>query len=110
MIRASAVTRLSSFAGLPDWASFEHDIEVWWAYLDSLGVDETARQALFCLAQFSDEGYKKANAAISKLIKKTADQENVSNASALLHVMCKNARHEIDPQPEAKRWKPSSSW
>ena len=83
---------------LPDWATFDKDPVVWWQLLDSLGCDENSRQSLFCLSQFSDLGYEAANSAISKLIKKKADGERVDNASALLHTLCKNARHELDPR------------
>ena len=100
---------------LPDWATFEKSPRVWWELLDQLGCDRLSRRSLFCLAQFSDDGYEAANSALSKLVKKQADNEDISNASALLHTLCKNARHVLDPrfvggEPVCKKRRSDWEW
>jgi hypothetical protein len=82
----------------PAWATFEPNVEVWWALFDEHNVDDKARQSLFALAQLSPEGYQSANSLVSKLIKKVSDGDILGNASAFVHAGCKHARHELDPR------------
>ena len=55
---------------MPEWATFERDVTVWWSILNFWHVDDDAREALFALAQHSDQGYQAANELIGKLLKK----------------------------------------
>ena len=60
----------SSHDEIPDWATFQPSVEVWWELLDEYGVDTAARQGLFALAQTNFEA---ANDVIARLIKKKND-------------------------------------
>ena len=84
-------------SALPPWATFERDPKQWWELLDSYDCDDTSRQSLFLLAQLSDEEYVAANHLLSKLVKKTADGENIANPSAFIHKGAKNARQDLFP-------------
>ena len=101
---------------LPAWASFQPEISNWWQLLDEYQIDEAARQALFCLAQLSDQGYYHANSVIAKLIKKKADGIEISNPSGFVVSCVRNARlecggiwHTGKEQYSRKRHK-SESW
>ena len=80
-------------AEIPGWATFEPNVEVWYAFLNQLGCDEFAIQDLFALAQVSKSGRELANAVIHKLLKKLQDNEELRKPSAFVHVCVKNARH-----------------
>ena len=81
---------------LPDWATFDRDVEKWWELLDYYDVDEPGRASLFALAQHSDKGYEAANDLIGKLVKKWADNVAVRNPSGFIHSSVLNARHKLD--------------
>jgi hypothetical protein len=88
---------------LPDWASFEPNVENWWQLFDKLNVDESARMSLFVLAQHSEQGFKEANQITLKLIKKVNESTHISNASAFVFSSVINAYHAMGETP------PSSS-
>jgi hypothetical protein len=82
---------------LPEWATTEADVEVWWQSFDRWGVDTNARKALYALAQYSAAGYMKANAIVGKLIKKDTDADLPRNTSAFVHASVMHARNDMDP-------------
>jgi hypothetical protein len=82
---------------LPEWATTIADVEVWWQSFDRWGVDTNARKALYALAQYSADGYMKANAIVGKLIKKDTDADLPRNTSAFVHASVMHARNELDP-------------
>jgi hypothetical protein len=82
---------------LPDWATTDADVEVWWQSFDRWGVDTNARKALYALSQHSGTGYTKANAIVGKLIKKDTDADLPRNPSAFVHASVMHARNEMDP-------------
>jgi hypothetical protein len=82
---------------LPEWATTDNDVEVWWQSFDRWGVDTNARKALYSLAQYSGTGYMKANAIVGKLIKKDTDADLPRNTSAFVHASVMHARNEMDP-------------
>jgi hypothetical protein len=80
---------------IPAGKTLEFDIEHWDDTLTELGVDNTAQQELYLLAQFSQLGAKAANHVISKVLKKVADGDQVRNWSAFVHSCVKTARHDL---------------
>jgi hypothetical protein len=89
---------------LPDWATFERDVGVWWSIFDHWQIDDTARQSLFALAQHSDQGYEAANELVGKLVKKkNGNATFTTSASAFVFSSVLNARHDINPCGEGGR-------
>jgi hypothetical protein len=82
---------------IPEWATTTTDVEVWWQSFDRWEVDTNARKALYALAQYSVDGYQKANGIIGKLIKKDTDADLPRNTSAFVHSSVMHARNELDP-------------
>jgi len=80
---------------IPEWATFEPSVKVWWKWLDHLGVDTPAKQLLFALAQLPDGGYVAANNLISKLIKKVNDTNELNNPSAFVFNGVQDARRQM---------------
>ena len=92
----------------PEWATFDNDVKVWWELLDFFEVDEPARQSLFALAQYGEEGYYHANTLVSKMIKKRGDGRGFDNSSGFIHSSVLNARHSMasnyaDVKPRKRR-------
>ena len=55
---------VEEFDQLPEWATMDPDPTVWWKVMEDFGVDDIARQSVFCLAQLSDAGREAANGTI----------------------------------------------
>jgi hypothetical protein len=107
--RPSKKIRGADGVELQDWQSLDFSVEKWVATLRNFGVDDLAQKSLFLLAQLGDEGAKKANSVVAKLLKKAADGEQINNASAMVHSCCKSARHQIMPL-EVEHRKNYASW
>ena len=88
---------------LEEWQTLDFDVNHWVNTLVQFGVDQGAQKSLFLLAQLGEDGAWQANAIISKLLKKSADGEEIRNASAIVHTSCKAARHQLMPLEEGKR-------
>ena len=74
------------------WATFEWSPEAWSEFLIDSGVDRSARQELFLLAQLSKRA---GNDVIWKLIKKNSDGQFINNPSGFVHTACKNWMHKL---------------
>jgi hypothetical protein len=73
---------------IPDWATFEFSPKAWMKILESDGVDVTAQQELFLLAQID---HMSAAKVIGKFLKTKADGRTLDNPSAWLH---RNIKYE----------------
>ncbi len=82
--------------GLPDWASFEPNVEQWWELLDEYRVDHPARMMLFGLAQQSSIGFHEAMTIIMSIIRKKNDNKPMYNASGYVYSSCLTAQTKID--------------
>ena len=76
--------------------TFERSATQWYQLLKNIGCDENAVAELFLFAQHSDQGYRFANSAVSKLLKAISDGRPLHNPSAFLHTVVKTSRHSID--------------
>ncbi len=92
---AGATPEASLKRPAPEWVTFDRDATRWDDILKEHGVDSTARQELFCLAQFSEHGYREANSIMAKLLKKAADGERLGNISGFVHRCVLNARDNM---------------
>ena len=77
------------YTSIPAYATFKFDPEAWFSVLTDYGVDETAKQELFALAQVEPDGHTRALKVITKLLKKHSDSESLRNPSAFVHGCCK---------------------
>ena len=76
------------------WENIATDSDVarsWSVVMDEYKVDAASQHGLFALAQSSPEGRHRAFAIMSKLFKKKADGEVVSNSSAFVWSAVKNS-------------------
>ena len=85
---------------MPDWVTFNKDATVWKKYLEKTGVDESAQQSLFLLAQ---DNYWEANSIISKLIKKAVDGRVLHNPSGFVFYSVLNVRNKGKPAYKCDR-------
>jgi hypothetical protein len=99
-------------------------LDGWKALFDELTIDTPARQALACLAQHSDEGWRRANSIVAKLIVKLTKNRLPHRPSAWVNRSVINSRHEMaggealrpqvmpqKAQPEQwEGYKPKHSW
>jgi len=82
----------------PDYATFDPDPKVWWEILEDLEVDHPACRELFCLAQYNEDGRKRANSLIGKILKGESDHKHYhSGISAWLHSAILVARNAMEP-------------
>jgi hypothetical protein len=81
-----------------DWATTDRNIDVWWGVLTDAGVDQSAVQMLFCLAQIGDDGYRAANHIVSSLLTHINDEHGFVNVSAFVYSSSKKARQKITPK------------
>ena len=77
-------------SGLPDWATFQSDVRVWWELFDYWGLDTDARQSLFLLSQTH---WKEANRIVWTLLKKKVDGHHVGNPSGFVYSSVMNSWH-----------------
>jgi hypothetical protein len=84
----------------PEWVTFNKDAKVWRSYLEKIGVDESAQQSLFLLAQ---DNYWEANSIISKLIKKAVDGRVLHNPSGFVFSSVLNVRNKAKPAYKCDR-------
>jgi hypothetical protein len=91
------------------WAHTQRgSVHGWKDILEEHGVDRLAQQALFLLAQHSDDGYRQANVIIAKIVKKasaTDGQGGLRNASGFVIRSVQNARNDME-WPAASTQKP----
>jgi hypothetical protein len=80
--------RLHTDNELPDWATFKFSPKAWMKILEGDGVDVTAQQELFLLAQID---HVSAAKVIGKFLKTKADGRTLDNPSAWLH---RNIKYE----------------
>ena len=73
---------------------------MWRSYLEKIGVDESAQQSLFLLAQ---DNYWEANSIISKLIKKAVDGREIRNPSGFVFACVLNVRNKAEPAYKCDR-------
>jgi len=79
---------------LPEWATSENNINVWWKVLNDFGVDKSARMSLFALSLDEHRGHHEADVIMGMLIKKMTDGFEIRNASAYIHSSVLTARFD----------------
>ena len=77
----------------PSWARLVFDPRAWKTTLEEHNVDEVAQKQVFLLAQYSDEGARRANAMIANL---EAAHWHIRNPSAFMHASCRRVRRELE--------------
>ena len=71
--------------GMPDWMHVgPFDARRWKDVLAEHNVDERAQHSLFLLAQYSPEGARHANQAVSRLSRVRAEDQIVKSASSVI--------------------------
>ena len=76
----------------PSWARLVFDPRAWKTTLEEHNVDEVAQKQVFLLAQYSDEGARRANAIIAEL----EASHYIRNPSAFMHASCRRVRRELE--------------
>ena len=77
------------------WETTTFDIRNWKNVLNAFKVDDTAINELFLLSQMSHDGARHANWIISKLLKKSADGQELYNSSAFIHKSVLKSRYQV---------------
>jgi hypothetical protein len=81
----------------PPWATLECSAEAWWCTLEEKGCDETAKKALFGLAQMGEEGKVLAQEIIMKV-----QYQDIRKPSAWIHKSAVGAQMRVEA-PVKKR-------
>ena len=77
----------------PPLGRLDFDPVAWKMTLEEYNVDEVAQKEVFLLAQYSDEGARRANSMIAKL---EAAHWHFRNPSAYVHAGCSRVRRELE--------------
>ena len=89
----------------PSWASFDCSQESWRSVLIEMGVDTSAQQELFLLAQLSSTGWRAANSIIAQVLHEASGpwDSNRSPLSVFMSHSVQNARHDEKRRREQYR-------
>ena len=63
--------------------------------LDDAAIDDRARQSLFLLASYGNDGKLAANHVLAKLVKGLTDDKQMKNPSAWVHSTVMKSRYRL---------------
>ncbi len=75
----------------PSWATLEFSVDAWWCTLEEKGCDDTAKKALFGLAQMGEEGKVLAQDIIMKV-----QYADIRKPSAWVHKSAVGAQMRVE--------------